>query len=402
MNAPDMRSLNGIQLLNLIRENGPISRAALAKLSGLSKPTVSEQVNRLIAFGAAVETGTGEAGEAGGKRPTLVAFNADAARVAGIAIGASVTRLALADLRGEILRAVEIPTSPDQPARKLIARVERTLAGLLARDGRALRAIGIGVPGRVDCNAGRVLESGSVFDWHEVDLRSPLAERFACTVTVDNDVNAALVAELHRGAARNAETAVLVRADTGIGSAVAVMRRIHHGSNWAAGEIGHLAASLPASAQVSPRGHLESLLGADRIARRVRSAATRSATLRGLLREMPEIPALAAAASAKDSHARQLASELSGLASIAVANQALAYDPDVVLLSGQLFSAFMPEIRKFVSRTVPWSPNIQSACFGEEGVQAGAVDMALVSAYEQMSRQLSADPPPVQQAVAGA
>ncbi|HYO80281.1 MAG TPA: ROK family transcriptional regulator [Bryobacteraceae bacterium] len=402
MNAPDMRSLNGIQLLNLIREHGPVSRAGLAKISGLSKPAVSEQVSRLVAFGAVLETGIGEVSEAGGKRPTLLAFHADAGRVAGIGIGATVTRIAIADLEGKILQSVEIPTAPEQPARKVIGRIERTLATLVSRSGRKLHAIGIGVPGRVDCNTGAVLESGSVFGWHDIDLRTPFQQRFGCTVSVDNDVNVGLMAELHRGAAQHATTAVLIRADTGIGSAVAIDRRIHHGSNWAAGEIGHLAANSSAPGRVSARGYLESVLGADQVARRVRSAAKRSPLLRGLLAEMSELPAVMAAAARKDVAARKLTAELSALAAIAVANQALAYDPDVVLLSGELFAVFIADIRKFLTRTVPWSPNVQSACFGEEGVQAGAVDVALVSAYDQMSRQLSTDPLQAQQAAAGA
>jgi predicted NBD/HSP70 family sugar kinase len=106
---------------------------------------------------------------------------------------------------------------------------------------------------------------------------------------------------------------------------------------------------------------------------------------------MPEIAALFAAAEQNVAEARKFAREVSGLAAVAVANLALAYDPDVVLLSGDLFGHVMSDIRRFLNRTVPWSPNLQSACFGEEGVQAGAVDMALVAAYEQMSRRLSAD-----------
>lgn len=389
--APDMRSLNGIQLLNLIREHGPISRAALAKLSGLSKPTVSEQVARLIAFRTVHETGPGEVGEGGGKRPRLVAFNADGGRVAGISVGAAVTRVVIADLQGNILRHSEMSTAPEQGARNVWGRIERALSRLLARDGRAIHAIGIGVPGRVDCRAGTVLESGSVFDWRNVDLRTPFHQRFQCPVSVDNDVNVALMAELHRGAAREADTAVLIRAETGIGSAVAIRRRIHHGGHWAAGEIGHLPAGVDASDHTSPRGDLESVLGADQIAQRVRAAASRSSCLRNLARQMPEICALFTAASKGDGAAQTIASELSGLAAIPVINQAIAYDPDIVLLSGNLFRYVMDDIRECVARAVPWSSNIQSAHFGEEGVEAGAVDMALVAAYEQMSRRLSAD-----------
>ena len=401
INAPDMRSVNAIQLLNLLREHGPISRAGLARLSGLSKPAVSEQVNRLITLGMVLETGVGEASEAGGKRPTMLAFHADAGRVAGIGIGTATIRIALSNLQGTIRDSVEIATLPEQAPRTTIRRTVRALEGLLARTRLPLQAIGIGVPGRVDCRAGKVLEAGGLFDWRDVVLSGPFEERFGCPVAIDNDVNVRLMAELHRGGARGARTAVLLHADTGIGSAVAIDRYIHHGTHWAAGEIGHLAYRLPAVARVSPRGQLESLLASDQIARRVRAAGRTSLTLRALLRTLPELEALITAAAEKDTAARKLAAELSGLASVAVANQALAYDPDVVLLSGGLFAAFTDDIRKFLARTVPWSTDVQMASFGEEGVQAGAVDMALLAAYDGMSRSLYVDPP-AQRAAAGA
>ena len=383
-----MRSVNGIQLLNLIRQSGPISRAGLAKLSRLSKPTVSEQITRLLALDVVVEIGPGNAAITGGKRPTLVAFHANAGRVVGIGIGSERTQIALADLQGEIKVRTDILTSPKQGARRLLSRIERSIAALVARDGGNLRTIAIGVPGRVDCTAGTILESGSVFGWNNVEVRGPLEKRFGRPVLIDNDVNVALVAELRHGAARGANNAVLVRVDTGIGSAVAIHGRIHHGAHWAAGEIGHLAVDRPVSKRVSPRGQLESVVGADQIRKRVRNAARESAVLSRLLREQPEAAALFAAARQKDEVAVRVAADVVHHLSVAVAHQALAYDPDIVLLSGESFLHALTDIRKFLSRTIPWSPKVEQAAFGEEAVLIGSVDMALTSVYEQMSRRL--------------
>src|SRR5262245_30136277 len=132
MQAPDMRNVNGIQLLNLIREVGPVSRAMLARLSSLSKPTTSEQVGRLISLGYVIEIGPGGSAATGGKRPTLVTFNADAGRVAGVGIGPEVTRIGLADLQGQVLLQAEIRTSPERGAKRLLDRIEKALADLRA------------------------------------------------------------------------------------------------------------------------------------------------------------------------------------------------------------------------------------------------------------------------------
>jgi predicted NBD/HSP70 family sugar kinase len=402
MNAPDMRSVNGIQLLNLIRESGPLSRASLAKLSRLSKPTVSGQVTRLIELGVVVELGQAHAGLAGGKRPTLVAFHAAAGRVAGIGIGPEITRIGIADLAGELILESQLRTAPEQGPRRLSDRIERALSALLARDSAPVRAISIGVPGRVDCGTGVVLESGNVFGWRDVDFRSQFAETFACPVLVDNDVNIALLAELHSGAARDAGTAVLIRVGMGVGSAVAIERHIHHGTHWAAGEIGHLAAGAAESGRVSPRGQLELIVGSDRIARRVRSAARRSRTIRDLLKVESEITALFDAAKQRDAIATEIVGDICHHLSITVANQALAYDPDVVLLSGEIFRHSIADIRRFLSRTVPWPLRIEQAHFGDNGVLVGAVNAALVCVYEQMSRQVYAGAVSAHSAAAGA
>lgn len=400
MNAPDMRSINGIQLLNLILSHGPVSRAELSKLSGLSKPTVSEQIGRLIRLGAVIETGQGESGESGGKRPTMLAFNSTEGNVAGIDIGADQIRLALTDLEGRILKKTSIPLSENKTPSRVRQQIKQALVSMCKGRDKELRAIGIGVPGRVDCQTGIVLELGNVFEWENVDLRSELEEHFGCPVRVDNDVNVALTAELHGGAGQEATTAVLIQAGTGIGSAVAIERRIHHGSHWAAGEIGHLATDSP-SRQETFRGQMESILGADQIARRVRAAARRSSVIRHYLKESSPVSALFAAALERDPVAVSLTKPIESYAAFAVVNLALAYDPDTVLLSGEIFNHVLPAIEGLMSRTVPWSPKVRHARFGEEGVLTGAIKTALPAAYEQLTLQLAADATPVIAATTG-
>ena len=403
MKAPDMRSVNGIQLLNLIVESGPMSRASLAKLSHLSKPTVSEQVQRLIALGTVIELGEGEACATGGKRPTMVAFHADSGRVAGISIAPEVTKIVVCNLEGELRGSDEVPTEPSESPRRLIARIRRSLEKLLKSGSTAprLRAIGIGVPGRVDCDRGMILETGNVFDWREVDLASPLQRRFGCPVLVDNDVNVALMAELQHGGAREHRTAVLIRVDVGVGAAIAMNRKVHHGSHWAAGEIGHLTPSSTAVGEVSARGHMETVVASDRIAARVRSAARKIPALRRELKTQSPMAALIAVAKEND-EAATIAGEITYSLCVAVAQHALVFDPDVVLLSGEVFNHVLPEIQGFVARTIPWSPDVALAGLGDEAVLMGATDLALSASFEQLSQELQANPVPPLPMVLGA
>lgn len=389
MKAPDMRNVNGIQLLNLIAESGPLSRASLAKLSHLSKPTVSEQVQRLIALGTVVELGEGEAPATGGKRPTMLAFHAEAGCVAAVSIGPCITRIAVSNLMGERKALAELPTLASEGPRPLIARIRGAIAKLAGGKAGAarLRAIGIGVPGRVDCDQGTVLELANVFDWRDVDLAGPLRRKFHCAVLVDNDVNVALMGEINQGGARHVRSAVLIRLDVGLGAAIAMDRKIHHGSHWAAGEIGHLVPSRTSIDGESTRGYLENVVGADRIAAVVKTAARRVPALRRHLKTKSPTAALFEAAS-EDARAAEMAREITYHLCAAVSQHALVCDPEVVLLSGEVFTFALPEIQEFLTRTIPWPSDVRLAELGEEAVLLGATDLALASSYEQLSREL--------------
>lgn len=389
MKAPDMRNVNGIQLLNLIVESGPLSRASLAKLSHLSKPTVSEQVQRLIALGTVVELGEGEAAATGGKRPTMLAFHADAGCVAAVSIGPDFTRIAVSNLMGERKDFLELPTLPSGGPRQLIHRIRKAISKLTG--GKLalpkLRAIGIGAPGRVDCDQGTVLELANVFNWRDVDLATPLHRKFGCSVLVDNDVNVALMGEINHGGARHVRSAVLIRLDVGMGAAIAMDRKIHHGSHWAAGEIGHLIPSRAAIEEENVRGHMEAVVGSDKIAARVKAAARRIPVLRRLLTTKSPIAALFEAAE-EDTAAAEIAQEISYHLCAAVSQHALVCDPEVMLLSGEVFSFVLPDIQRFLARAIPWSPEVALAELGEDAVLRGATDLALTASYEQLSLEL--------------
>ncbi|MDZ7640226.1 MAG: ROK family transcriptional regulator [Bryobacterales bacterium] len=409
MKAPDMRNVNGIQLLNLIVEYGPLSRASLAKLSRLSKPTVSEQVQRLIALGTVVELGEGESSATGGKRPTMLAFHANTGHVGAVSIGPGLTRISVSNLVGEPKGSLEFPTLAADGPRSLIRRISAALSKLAldksaaspAGIREALRAIGVGVPGRVDCSRGTVLELGNVFNWRNVDLATPLSRRFDCPVLVDNDVNVALVAELNHGGARDVRSAVLIRLDIGMGAAIAMDRKIHHGSHWAAGEVGHLIPTRTAIDEKSMRGHMETIVGSDKIAARVRKAARRVPALRGLLKTKSPIAALFEAAP-RDSTAFAIAEEITGHLCAAVSQHALVCDPETLLLSGEVFEHVLPEIQSFLARTIPWFPRVALAELGEDAVLKGATDLALASSYGQLSRELQMYDSGLAMAAAGA
>ncbi len=392
MLAPLMKSLNGIGLLNLIREQGPISRAELAKLSALSKPTVSSQVENLIRKNLVVERGPGKSGHRGGKKPTLIEFNGDFGRLVAVEVDASGIRIVLTDLEGKVIDRATVATKPETGSGQVLRRLVRGIEKLLNAPGRRekLRVIGVAAPGRVDAERGIVLEAGNLFSWRNVLLRQRLQKSFGVPVFVDNDVNMAALGEMAHGMAQSVSNFVLVRLDTGIGSGVVIGGKLHHGVNWAAGEIAHFVLD-PAEAGKDwrARGYLESYVGADRIAERVRVATrTSRGKLSRLVKNKGAFPALLEAFQQGDAEADRILREVTTRIALAVAHLSAAYDPSLVVLQGALLELLFEEIRQTVARVIPWQQNIALSTLGEEAVLQGTVVAARQHVYELIARTL--------------
>lgn len=369
MKAPLMRSLNGIELLNLIAEHGPLSRAALAKLSRLSKPTVSSQVETLVERGWVLELGQGESGARGGKKPTLIRFNADAGRLFGVEIDSQEIRIAAADLEGKVLNQTACPTGRDRRADTVLEKICRELGDVIAVDGTGSieRVIAVASPGRVDVRRGITLEAGNLFNWTDVHIRTRLEREFGLPVLVDNNVKMATLGELHFGLAKGMNDAVVVRLDSGIGSGVVVRGRLIHGRHWAAGEIAHMNLDLTQISEVwRIRGYLESMIAADRILEKA-PAGTASA-----------IEYLRSATNVRDNVVLHIGA--------AIANLICAYDPALVVLQGDLLAEIVEDVRQVIAKAVPWETKIAVSEIPAKAVLLGTLSAARALAYERISQ----------------
>lgn len=374
-----MRSINGIELLNLIREHGPISRASLAKLSCLSKPTVSSQVDTLVRQGWIVEVGPGESGSRGGKKPTLIRFNSDAGRLFAAEIDAAQVRLAVADLEGHILERLNLLIGSSRSAASVLSIVRTGLEALIARQPAvaAQRVISIAAPGRVDVELGVVLDAGNVFNWHNVPIRKVLEAEFGLPVFVDNDVKMATLGEIHFGVAQGEKDVVLVRLDTGIGSGVVSNGRLLPGRHWAAGEIAHMVLDLSKAGQDwSARGYLESVVGSDRILTEARALGSDAASAIEFL--------VSARTSGGD--LRKVFDRVVDHLGIAISNMICAYDPSLVVLQGGLLACVKDELQSIIANAIPWETRVVVSEIGGEAVLLGTLVAARRQAYERISR----------------
>jgi predicted NBD/HSP70 family sugar kinase len=384
-----MRSLNAIELLELVRKHRPISRAALAKVSRLSKPTVSGQMDALLAKGLIVEIGTGEGSIRGGKKPTLLEFNADFGRILCVDVGPEWVRFASADLMGATLHALQLPTCPQEGAEAVLATIERGISELVASESgdRQLQLISAAVPGIVDVREGMVLETDNVFGWRNLDFARKLQATFGIPVHVDNDVNMAALAELNASGGDAPRNFVLIRLSTGIGAGVVLGGALHQGAHWAAGEIGHMVLKPEAAAgTIIPRGYLESVVGADRVERKIgKIARAANGGLAKSLKKDGHWAALQAAVKEGRGPLTEMVDELVFHLGGAVTNIAAVFDPEVIILLGEPFSMLLEPIREFAGRLLPWPLEIRLSKLGEDASLKGALAAGLSRAYEQIA-----------------
>jgi predicted NBD/HSP70 family sugar kinase len=230
------RQINRRIALNFIRRHQPMSRADLARRSGLQRSTVSAIIDQLIEEGWVTEGAIAEAPR--GRRPRFLHLNADRTRIIGVELRPETTTVGLAGLDAGFVAQVSWPTppDPDQFARELA----RTVQGFRTAHPRSvIEGIGVSLPGRV-LDGGRMLFAPNL-PWPEVDLRELLESSVGLPVVLENAANACALAEVWFGRhPENVNNLVAVGVSEGIGVGLLLNGQLVRGANAMAGEFGHV------------------------------------------------------------------------------------------------------------------------------------------------------------------
>ena len=314
-------------------------------------------------------------------------FNARHGYIAGIDLGPTRTRLALADLRGQPL-AREIITTPSgvTPA-VLVAQIAAALRTLMAEaeipPDRVFAAVA-GVPGSVDLDRGVVLTAPNLPGWEEIPMRAMLQQELHTAALIENDVNLALLGEHWQGAARGHDTCAFIFVGTGIGSAILIDGLLHHGHHYTAGEIGLMCmAPEYIGRDFGSRGCFEMLAGLDALRERWRQAA----------KEDPSrwFKALLEHEEAGDLEARRAIDQTLQLIGMAAANLGAIVDPSIIVLGGAMFapsSRLVEEVRRVVNDITPAPYEIVPSALGNEAPLAGCLLVGSMEARRHLRQAL--------------
>nr|WP_240942653.1 ROK family transcriptional regulator [Planosporangium thailandense] len=377
-----MRAINESAALAHLLERGPLTRADLRELTGLSKPTISEALRRLTDAGLARVVGHVSAGP--GPNAEVYAASPDAAYAVAVSVrdsgetGTPSVAAAVGDVSGQVRARTEVAVDflRTDPVAAVTEIVERLRADAGAPASR-LAHVQLAVPASYDPQTDSIHHVGVTGGWNRPGLVRELRDRLGTSVGVDNDVNLAAVAERRRGAARDADSfALLWLGDEGLGLAIDLGGTLLRGARGGAGEIGYMPLFAPDGED--RKVDLQDLVGGP--------AVLALAAEHGIRARTPAAAVAAAAAGAED--AAPFLAALAGRVSVGLAAVIAVLDPPLVVLAGQVGRAGGPALRDAVTaamaRAEPLETTIAVTAIDDDAVLLGALDAGLTTVHEAL------------------
>jgi predicted NBD/HSP70 family sugar kinase len=250
------RTFNQQLVLRALHDHSPLSRADLARLTGLTRTSVGDLVGTLIDDGLIEEVGRGRS--SGGKSPILLRVAPDGRHLIGLDLGEAQFSGAVVNLRGEILRSIHLPLE-GRNGDAAVELVFQLVDALRADDRSPLLGIGIGAPGIIDTSTGTVRWSVNL-NWADLRLGPLLEQRYGVPVVVANDSHAAALAELTFFRRPRPNNLIVIKVGRGVGAGIILNGQLFQGDGYGAGELGHVSmGSADAPCRCGREGCLETM-----------------------------------------------------------------------------------------------------------------------------------------------
>src|SRR4051794_9957953 len=391
-----LRRLNRLRVIHALRDQGKISRADIARRTGLSRSTVSSLVADLQADGLVVERAEpGMAyGAQGGRPPILLSFDASAGAAVGLDFGHSHLRVAVSDLAGAILAEREQPLDTDHEAREGLDAAADLVQDALADAGvereRVIGA-GMGLPGPIRQADGVVGSSAILPGWIGVAAGAEMHARLDLPVMVDNDANLGALAEAAFGAGRDAGDLIYLKVSSGIGAGLILNGRLYRGSTGLAGELGHVLVDPDGLVcRCGNRGCLETLAATGALVELLRRSHGDEFTVASML----------AAARDGDLGCRRVIADAGRAIGRAVATLLNVLNPELLVMGGDLAAAgdlLLDGIRESVGRAAlpeaARTAEVVAGVLGERAQVLGSLALVVSEADRAFPTRLALESP---------
>lgn len=348
-NSETVKNQNMESVKEILYKHEPISRSEIAKILGLTPPTITSSISELMQRGLVRECLVGDAVEASGqKRPLgrrriLLEWVPDAAYAVGVESGPSGTLACLTDLRGNIVSTVdwaEANPNYDEAMDTLARAIEEVIEKAGVARNR-IAGVGVGLPGFVDREEG-VLRYGALYKWQNKPVAEEIKKRVRLECHVENNTRCRALGELLFSGKRRPETFAYFLISRGMACPLMLQSQLHAGSMAGAGEIGHMVVDRfgPVCPTCGNRGCLEALSSETAIVNRCAKLLTQNTPtlLRDICRDpaAPRISEVLKAQQCGDPMVQTILEEAITYAGIAIANIINFINPPLVLVDAYI------------------------------------------------------------------
>ena len=378
-----LRRLNRLRVIHALRDEGLISRAEIARRTGLSRSTVSSLVSELQADGLVVERPEPAAahGDQGGRPPILLSFDASAGIAIGIDFDHHHVRVAVSDLSSRILAEREQGLDTDHLAHEGLdaaaALVEQLLGEAGIEPGRVIGA-GMCLPGPIHRPTGVVGSTAILPGWVGVAAADEMRRRLDLPILVDNDANLAALAEAAFGAGRDAKDLVYLMISSGIGAGLVLNGRLYRGAVGLAGELGHVLVDAGGPVcRCGNRGCLETVAGTDALAELLRRSHGEGLDGRAIVKLARD----------GDLGARRVIADAGRAVGRAAATLVNVLNPELLIVGGDLAGAgelLLDGVRESLGRaalpTAAEAATVVAGSLGDRAEVLGAIALVLSEA----------------------
>jgi predicted NBD/HSP70 family sugar kinase len=379
-----LRDSNIQQVFEVLRVEGAVTQAEIARATRLSPATVSNIVGELRSRGI-VRTSRG------GGRAVALSLDPTAGVVIGVDFGNRHRRMAVSDLAHNILAEERHPLDPGHHVQEGVAATVAGVDRLLAECGRQrseVLAVAVGLPGPVDPATGQVGSSGILPGWADVHIGEAFESALGVHVAVDNDANLGALGEMHWGAGRGFRDFTYLKVTTGIGAGLVLDGSLYRGAAGTAGEIGHTTIDENGPVcRCGNRGCLELFAATPALLDLLRQRDEEVLTVRDLL-EFSE---------AGDPGCRRVLEDAGRHIGVALANLCNLISPRLIIVGGELVGAgdalLQPMRESMARRAVPAAgqrAEIVPGALADRASVLGAVALALLESAHHLVTPSSA------------
>jgi N-acetylglucosamine repressor len=349
-------------VLKTIYQQGQVSRADIARLTHLTRTTVSNLVTEIIDDGLVEEVGLEPS--TGGKPATLLSVVDDSRHLLGIDLANSEFRGGILDLRGRVKHRFNLPVN-DRNGEAALELAYELIDELVTSATSPLLGIGIGTPGLIDARRGVVRQAVNL-DWQELRLRDLLESRYNVPVYIANDSQVAALGEYTFGQNSDTSNLVVVKVGRGIGAGIVINGHLYYGDGFGAGEIGHV--MVTEDGELCRCGHfgcLETIVSSQALIKQAQAIASNDSD--SVLNQMADCPGaittetVLKAVEAGDPALREVVDRAGYYLSIAVANLVGVLNIQRVVIAGSVARLGQPLLepirREFRQRSMEMLAN---------------------------------------------